>query len=112
MVHELTRDDGWDADGRPRRLRAGGDAARARNTRRRERVVRAGDPLVLVDRPHPRWTVAIASELLRPGNGREAEAAALAELPELADAWRAVLHYRLDHGDIGSDEARLVGPNA
>lgn len=77
----------------------------------REGVLQAGDPVVLVDRPHPQWNVALAFELLRPGNGREAEAAALAALPELAEGWREVIEYRLAHGHIGSDEARLVGPN-
>ncbi|HEX6042072.1 MOSC domain-containing protein [Longimicrobium sp.] len=77
----------------------------------REGTVQAGDTLTLVDRPNLGWTVTLASELLRPGNGREAEAAALAAVPALADAWRAVIEYRLAHGHIGSDEARLVGPN-
>lgn len=78
----------------------------------REGVLRAGDALTLVDRPHPEWSVALATELLRPGNGREAEAAALARVPALAAAWRAVIEYRLATGNLGSDEARLVGPNA
>lgn len=77
----------------------------------REGTLQAGDALTLVERPHPAWNVAIATELLRPGNGREAEAAALATVPALADAWRAVIEYRLAHGNLGSDEARLVGPN-
>jgi MOSC domain-containing protein YiiM len=77
----------------------------------REGVLRAGDALTLVERPHPEWTVALALELLRPGNGREAEAAALARVPELAESWRAVIEYRLANGNIGSDDARLVGPN-
>lgn len=77
----------------------------------RQGVLQAGDALTLVERPHPEWTVALALELLRPGNGREAEAAALARVPALAESWRAVIQYRLAHGDVGSDEARLVGPN-
>lgn len=77
----------------------------------REGVLRAGDALTLVERPHPEWTVALATELLRPGNGREAEAAALARVPALAESWRAVIEFRLAHGHLGSDEARLVGPN-
>lgn len=77
----------------------------------REGVLQAGDALTLVERPHPAWTVALATELLRPGNGREAEAAALARVPALAESWRAVVEYRLAHGHLGSDEARLVGPN-
>lgn len=78
----------------------------------REGVLQAGDAVVVAQRPHPEWSVALATELLRPGNGREAEAAALAALPELADSWRAVVQYRLAHGDLGSDDARFVGPNA
>lgn len=78
----------------------------------REGVLQAGDEVVLVERPYPQWPVVLASELLRPGNGREAEAAALAECPALAQSWRDVIHYRLAHGHLGSDENRLVGPNA
>jgi MOSC domain-containing protein YiiM len=78
----------------------------------RQGVLQAGDEIVLVDRPHPQWSVALATELLRPANGREPEAAALAQLPELAESWRAVIHYRIAQGNLGSDEARLVGPNA
>jgi MOSC domain-containing protein YiiM len=78
----------------------------------REGALQAGDGIVLVDRPNPQWTVTLATELLRPGNGREAEAAALVAVPELAASWRAVIDYRLAHGHLGSDEARLVGPNA
>lgn len=78
----------------------------------REGVLQAGDAVVLADRPHPRWTVALATELLHPDNGREAEAAALADVPELAESWRAVIRYRLSTGSLGSDQARLVGPNA
>ena len=78
----------------------------------REGVLQAGETVVVAERPHPRWTVALATELLRPGNGREAEAAALAQCPALAAGWRDVIRYRLAHGDVGSDERRLVGPNA
>ena len=78
----------------------------------REGVLQAGDAYVVAERPHPEWSVALATELLRPGNGREAEAAALAALPELAASWRAIIEYRLSTGNLGSDEARLVGPNA
>lgn len=78
----------------------------------REGVLQTDDAVVVTERPNPDWNVTIATELLRPGNGREAEAAALARLPELAESWRAVIDYRLSHGNLGSDDARLVGPNA
>lgn len=77
-----------------------------------EGVVQAGDPVVLVHRPHPEWTVARANELLHAKPGREAESKALAALTELDASWRAVVEYRLTHGNLGSEEARLVGPNA
>jgi MOSC domain-containing protein YiiM len=77
-----------------------------------EGVLQAGDDVVLAARPYPQWPVALATELLRPGNGREAEAAALADCPALAGAWRDVIRYRLAQGHLGSDEKRLVGPNA
>ena len=77
-----------------------------------EGVVQAGDALILVHRPHPEWTVARANELLHAKQGRDEEAKAFAALPELAAAWRAVVEYRLAHGNLGSEEARLVGPNA
>jgi len=95
-------------------------SARVQNTLRtgwyarvlREGVLQAGDDVVLVERPYPQWPVVLASELLRPGNGREAEAAELAQCPALAAAWRDVIRYRLHTGHLGSDTERLVGPNA
>jgi MOSC domain-containing protein YiiM len=69
----------------------------------REGTLEAGDTLTLVDRPYPEWNVALATELLRPANGREAQAAALIAVPALAEAWRAVIEYRLAQGDSDDD---------
>lgn len=50
-----------------------------------------GETLVLIDRPHPKWTVARANDVLF---GREVDRMAvieLMELPSLATAWKADL---------------------
>jgi MOSC domain-containing protein YiiM len=56
-----------------------------------EGAVAAGDALVLVDRPHPDWTVARVIGLLIAGDAKHNPAAArdLAALTVLADGWRA-----------------------
>lgn len=56
-----------------------------------EGPVRPGDALTLLERPHPAWTAARATAVMR-AKGRDPEAtAALASLPALAEAWRAAL---------------------
>ena len=52
--------------------------------------VAAGDDLILLDRPHPEWTVARVIGLLIAGEGKKERpaVAALAALPVLADNWR------------------------
>ncbi len=55
-----------------------------------EGVVAAGDALMLLDRPHPEWTVARVISLLIAGEGKKDRAAvrALVHLDVLAENWR------------------------
>jgi len=54
-------------------------------------MVGEGDTLELVERPHPEWTVSRVFDLLIGGRHKTepAAVAALADLPVLAEAWRA-----------------------
>jgi MOSC domain-containing protein YiiM len=56
-----------------------------------EGEVVAGEPIVLLQRPFPEWTVARASKAMRERATDRAEAAALRELPTLSEAWRQTL---------------------
>ncbi len=76
----------------------------------REGRVAPGDVLRLVERPWPAWPVARANAVM---HGRPVDrdaAAALAEVPQLAERWRTNLR-RLAGGQPKDDEPRLVGPN-
>lgn len=55
----------------------------------------AGIPIELTHRPHAKWTVARASDLLHHRKDDLAEAAELAALPELSAAWREALLSRV-----------------
>lgn len=60
-----------------------------------EGLVGPGDRLVLLDRPHPAWSVARASRVMADRHAGIEDVAGLADVPELADGWRAVLLDRL-----------------
>jgi MOSC domain-containing protein YiiM len=55
----------------------------------------AGSAIELAARPHPSWTVARASDLMHHRKEDLREAAELADLPELSEAWRLALASRL-----------------
>ena len=69
------------------------------------RVLTDGDlaartPLTLVERPHPDWTIALASRIMHHDKHDLAAAAALALLPELSTSWRETLLARLDRRHV------------
>ncbi|MFW6054091.1 MAG: MOSC domain-containing protein [Persicimonas sp.] len=74
-------------------------------------AVEAGQRLILVERPYPKWTV-MHAHLARYGEdagGRVAEE--LAGCPELGASWATALR-RLVDGRASSDQSRrLIGPN-
>ncbi|UDY34251.1 MOSC domain-containing protein [Dermatobacter hominis] len=78
-------------------------------------TVRAGDAWALVDRPHPRWTVAEAFDVMHHRRDDLAAARALDDLPELAPSWRRSLAkrvLRLSAGDLADEDQtdRRAGP--
>ena len=56
-----------------------------------EGYVEAGQPVELLARPHPEWTVARAAAVARDREAHSEPAACLAALPELSAAWRTAL---------------------
>lgn len=72
-----------------------------------EGTLEAGQPVELLERPFPAFTVAYANAAMH-GVAREA-AAALAECPLLAPGWRDSLGRRAS-GTRGNDRLRLGGP--
>lgn len=64
-------------------------------------VVEAGQPLTLMERLHPAWTVAAANQVMH-HRKQDAEAAReLASLPELAASWRGALEARAARIAVG-----------
>ena len=59
-----------------------------------EGEVVAGEPIVLLERPFPEWTVARAFRAMRQRRIDPDEAAALREVPTLSDSWRQTLSPR------------------
>lgn len=56
-----------------------------------EGEIAAGCDFVLIERPHPNWTVQQASDLMHHRKANLDKAAELAALPELSAAWRETL---------------------
>ncbi len=61
-----------------------------------EGLVRAGDAVLLLERPHPEWTIAAVNQLTYdPQPEQRQQAMRLVECPELAESWRSGLARRL-----------------
>jgi MOSC domain-containing protein YiiM len=58
-----------------------------------EGEVVAGEPVELLERPAPEWTVARATRAMASRGKDRAEAAALLAVPALSDAWRKTLSH-------------------
>jgi MOSC domain-containing protein YiiM len=76
-----------------------------------EGTVEAGLPLVLIERPFPRWTVADANDLMTGRTKDRAALAALAACPPLAAGWRETLARRAAEGGGPHPTRRLYGAN-
>jgi MOSC domain-containing protein YiiM len=59
-----------------------------------EGVVETGQPVELLERPSPNWTVSRATRTMHQRHTAPDEAAALAALPWLSEAWRSTLGRR------------------
>ena len=57
--------------------------------------INAGQPLQLLDRPHPTWTITRAQQLMYFDKQNLPAAAELAALPQLATSWREVFQERI-----------------
>ncbi len=81
------------------------------------RVLREGtvDPratLVLTERPCPRWSVALANEVMHHRIHDMEAARSLLECRLLSPRWRESLAKRLSTGTVGNSAARLYGQGA
>lgn len=57
--------------------------------------VKAGVPVILVDRPYPEWTIARANDILAKRNQEQSDIAELTRVPLLASGMRNMLKSRL-----------------
>ncbi len=76
-----------------------------------EGVIETGAAVTLVDRPHPRWTVAEASRLMYDREAPPHRLQELAELPELSASWKRTLTFRASGAHVDTT-ARVEGPEA
>jgi MOSC domain-containing protein YiiM len=76
-----------------------------------EGEVRAGLPLVRLDRPYAAWTVARANEVMHRRRDDRDAAAALAACPALSESWRHTLTVRAATGASPDPSPRLTGAN-
>lgn len=76
-----------------------------------EGMVEVEQSLVLIDRPHPEWTVQRANQVMHHLRDDREAAAELASLPSLSVSWRETLTRRARTGENPDPRRRLVGPN-
>ncbi len=75
-------------------------------------TVAVGDKISLIERPQPNWTVRKVTQARLTKRIAPAEAAQLADMPELADRWRAAF-AKMAAGQLREDtSSRLDGPSA
>lgn len=77
----------------------------------KEGHVQAGNRLVLVERPHPNWTVFSANEVMHRRTQDRQAAQDLADCASLSSRWRDKLNRRALTGTIESTSSRLDGPS-
>jgi MOSC domain-containing protein YiiM len=74
----------------------------------REGNVQAGATLVLVERPYPEWTVAIANNIMLHRKESSVAVHALAECPALSSSWQATLSRTISTEVADDTSARNV----
>lgn len=74
-----------------------------------EGEVQAGQEMELIERPHPRWTVAAANQLMHHDRQNLRDAALLAAVPELSPSWKKTLTNRAEKGLQPDEHKRLQG---
>lgn len=74
-----------------------------------EGYVAPGQPLLLLDRPFPEWTIARANAVMHDRQGDREAAAALTACPLLSANWRATLTARADGNAPPDPRRRLDG---
>lgn len=75
----------------------------------REGRLQAGNSLILVERPSPRWTVSAANQVMHHDLTDQQATRDLADCTYLASRWRAKLERRVKTGAIEDWTARLEG---
>jgi len=76
----------------------------------KEGVVAAGMSLVLLERPHPEWTVERANQVMHSEKADIAAALELAAIPLLSASWQATLARRANKQEP-DPQKRLIGEN-
>ena len=74
-----------------------------------EGIVVGGMPLVLLERPHPQWSVARANRVMHMEQDDLRSAAELAAIPPLAASWRTTLVRRAEQNIHPDSDKRLNG---
>jgi MOSC domain-containing protein YiiM len=73
-------------------------------------LVTPGDRLFLVHRPNPAWPLTRLLDILYRDTLNSEALAAIAELPDLAESWRALARGRLTRHDVEDWTRRLTTP--
>lgn len=75
----------------------------------REGAIAAGQPMLLLDRPHPEWVVARATRIMGDRRARRGVALALSACPLLSAQWRAMLALPPADGEDTAPAVDQVG---
>lgn len=77
-----------------------------------EGYVEKGQPLDLLERPYPQWTIAVCNDIMHRRKRDRQVAEALAACPLLSSNWKRTLSKRAATGENPDERKRLIGPNA
>ena len=72
-------------------------------------TVQSGMSILLIERPHPEWTIARANQLMHHDKTNLQDAAELATLPELSSSWQTTLLKRVEKSKLPDENLRLEG---
>ncbi|MBP1914268.1 MOSC domain-containing protein YiiM [Lederbergia galactosidilyticus] len=76
-----------------------------------EGTVQEGDKLILLERPHPEWTIAQCNYVMHVDKQNMELAQELANIELLATNWRKTLADRVDKRQVKDIRKRVLGPN-
>jgi MOSC domain-containing protein YiiM len=76
-----------------------------------EGYVESGQPITLLERPYPEWTIAKCNQIMHQQPYDREATQQLASCKLLSENWRNTLWKRVEKGENPDIRGRVIGPN-